>query len=213
MKRVIILAVVALIVVLMGAWIAVGHASNKGIEEPAFTIIKTGPLYEIRDYGPQIRAEVTIPGGYRETLYAGFRQIADYIFGNNTTRKEVAMTAPVLQEKSQPIAMTAPVLQEKAEKGNAFTVAFIMPREYSLESLPRPNNPAVRLRETPPMRYAVLRFSGYATEKRSKAKMALLLSALERDGIRPVSEPIVAQYNPPWTPPFMRRNEIQVAIP
>jgi len=199
MKRMIVLTVVGLFVVLIGAWIAIGYASTRGIEEPAFTIVKTLPSYEIREYGPQIRAEVTIPGEYRETLYAGFRQIADYIFGNNTARKEVAMTAPVLQERST--------------RENAYTVAFIMPREYSLESLPRPNNPAVTLRETPPMRYAVLRFSGYATEKRAQAKTAALLGALERDGIHPVSDPVVAQYNPPWTPPFMRRNEIQVAIP
>ncbi|HNT86334.1 MAG TPA: heme-binding protein [Candidatus Hydrogenedentes bacterium] len=204
--------VAGVVVVLLGAWTAVGYTSAKGIETPQYTVVREADGYAIREYAGYIRAEVTLTGKYRETLYGGFREVADYIFGNNSQRADIAMTAPVMSEKSGKIAMTAPVLHEKGDSEASYSVAFIMPREYSMETLPRPNNPKVRLREIVSQRFAVLEFGGYATERRARKKTERLVSMLERDGVRAVGEPIVAQYDPPWTPFYMRRNEIHVPV-
>ena len=201
-----------LLAFLLGAWTYLGYASIKDIKEPKYEVTQTAKEYEIRLYAPQIRAEVVIDGKYRESLYSGFRKLADYIFGNNTAQVKVAMTAPVLSEKSQKIAMTAPVLQEKQEGKEAHVVSFVMPSEYTLETLPKPNNEEVMLRQVPATRYAVLRFGGYATEGRSASRIQKLQDALVRDGIKTTDAPQVAQYNPPWTPPYMRRNEILIAL-
>lgn len=200
------------VVVLFGAWTVVGYTSTKDIETPQYTVVREADGYEIREYGGYIRAEVTLQGAYRETLYGGFREVADYIFGNNTGSADIAMTAPVISEKSQKIAMTAPVLQEKGSAESSYTVAFIMPRAYTMASLPRPNNPNVQLREVPPQRFAVLEFGGYATERRAQRKIERLQEALDRDGVVTAGSPIVAQYDPPWTPFYMRHNEIQVPV-
>jgi len=206
-----------IVVVLVCAWCMVGYASTKGIEKPKYEVLSKADGYEIREYAAYIRAEVTLPGKYRETLDGGFRQVADYIFGNNTKREDIPMTAPVLSEKSaakesEKIPMTAPVLHERSTEGESFTIAFIMPSKYTMETLPQPNNPDVRLREVPKQRFAVVKFSWYATKDRVERKTERLKAAMERDGLKPAGEPIVAQYNPPWTPPFMRRNEIQIPI-
>jgi hypothetical protein len=196
---------------LMGLWILAGYVPTRGIETPAYTIIDKHDGYEVREYAPQIRAEVTLEGEYGGTLNAGFRQLADYIFGNNTGKAPISMTAPVLAEKSEKIAMTAPVLSEKGA-AQSRTISFVMPKKYTIESLPKPNNAKVALREVPAKRFAVLKFSGYASEKRAAKKTAQLMDALRRDGVKTANEPVVAQYNPPWTPPFMRRNEIQAPL-
>ncbi|NLV41691.1 MAG: heme-binding protein [Candidatus Hydrogenedentes bacterium] len=203
---------VGIAVALVGAWTAVGYMSTKGIQEPAYTVVEKKRGYEIREYAPYIRAEVTLEGAYRDTLYGGFRQVADYIFGNNTKSEKVAMTAPVIQEKSEKIAMTAPVIQEAGEGKNTYTVAFVMPREYTLETLPKPNNPNMAFREVPARRFAVLKFGGYATERRVERKRAQLVKSLDRDGVKAAGTALVAQYDPPWTPFYMRRNEIQVPL-
>lgn len=189
---------VGIAVALVGAWTAVGYMSTKGIEEPAHKVVDKKRGYEIREYAPYIRAEVTLEGAYRDTLYGGFRQVADYIFGNNT--------------KSEKVAMTAPVIQEAGEGKNTYTVAFVMPKEYTLETLPKPNNPNVAFREVPARRFAVLKFGGYATERRVERKKAQLFKSLGRDGVKAAGTALVAQYDPPWTPFYMRRNEIQVPL-
>lgn len=202
--------------ILLGVWTAAGYAGTENIETPKYTVLGEGSGYELREYAGHIRAEVTLEGEYRDTLYAGFRKVADYIFGNNSPNAKIAMTAPVLQEESAPsakIAMTAPVLQEPAgESGGRHTVSFIMPSEYTMDSLPRPNNPEVVLREVPPHRMAAVAFAGYATEGAVKKKTAALLAALARDGVTVTGTPQTAQYNPPWTPPYMRKNEILVPV-
>jgi hypothetical protein len=203
----------AIAVLLLGAWIVAGYVPVRGIEKPKYEIVARKDGYEIRQYPAMILARATISGEYKKSLNKGFSTVADYIFGNNTTGGSVAMTAPVLAEQEQPsqkIAMTAPVLSEKA--GESYTISFVMPSEYTLEGLPKPNNADVRLEQVPPRKYAVLKFGGYAPESKAKRKTQKLLDALNRDGIDPIGEPTVAQYEPPWTPPFMRHNEIFVEI-
>jgi hypothetical protein len=145
---------------------------------------------------------------------AGFRLIADYIFGNNTSTtggsEKISMTAPVTMEpKSEKISMTAPVSMEKTD--GQWRVHFVMPSQYTLDTLPAPNNLAVTLREVPASNYAVIRFSGLAGENKTAKKTSELIVWLDSRGITPIGKPELARYNPPWTLPFLRRNEVMVA--
>ncbi len=200
------------IAVLLGAWTAVGYRDTKGIETPKYVVERKEKGFEVRQYAPHIRAEVIMQGDYRETLYAGFGHLADYIFGNNASQSGIAMTAPVLSERSEKIAMTAPVLHEKKGETDTYIIAFIMPSEYTMDTLPKPKNDKVVLREVRGDRYAVYRFGGYATKGRANRLSSRLKAALAREGITAEGAPVVAQYNPPWTPPYMRRNEILIRI-
>ena len=188
--------------------------SAMAIEEPKYTVIEQSGEFELRAYSPKIVAETLVPGSMDKASSAGFRLIADYIFGNNTSRtgdnEKISMTAPVTMEpQSEKISMTAPVSMEQT--GGQWRVHFVMPGQYTLETLPKPNNPAVTLREVPASNYAVIRFSGFAGEDKVANKAAELMKWLDGKGITPVGKPELARYNPPWTLPFFRRNEVMVA--
>ena len=188
--------------------------SAMAIEEPKYTVIEKSEAFELRDYEPKIVAETLVSGSMDKASSAGFRLIADYIFGNNTSRtgdsEKISMTAPVTMEpKSEKISMTAPVSMEQT--GGQWRVHFVMPGQYTLETLPKPNNPAVSLREVPTSNYAVIRFSGLAGEDKVAKKVADLMTWLDSKGITPIGKPELARYNPPWTLPFFRRNEVMVA--
>lgn len=181
------------------------------VEEPAFKIVLHDGNFEIRDYPALVVAEVTVPGGQKEAAGKGFRLLAGYIFGGNKRRQSIAMTAPVAQAPSnEKIAMTAPVTQI-ANAGN-WTVRFTMPSSYTLDTLPEPNDPKVQLRVLPAERVAVLRFSGVAKVGDVDAKSAELISTTQARHLRAIGPVSLAQYNPPWTPWFMRRNEVMIAV-
>ncbi|MEO1038267.1 MAG: heme-binding protein [Pseudomonadota bacterium] len=184
-------------------------------EEPQYTLIaRDGPI-EIRDYAPVIVAEVQVDGSRRAASGRGFRPLANYIFGGNAPRSEIAMTAPVTTSRrgrsGQEIAMTAPVTTEPGE-GGGWTVAFIMPSEWTMETLPAPNDPSVTLREEPAKRVAAIAFSGYAGDRTVARAESLLLAYLQEAGLTPVSEPSYAYYDAPWVPGPLRRNEVMVEI-
>lgn len=196
------------------------------IEEPKHTLIEKSDNIELRAYEPKIIAEVTVSGAMDEVGSKGFKLIADYIFGNNTTaagnNQEISMTAPVtMKSTSEKIAMTAPVTlkaQAQAESviGNTqdnsqWKIHFVMPSKYSLETLPTPNNSEVTLKEIPASNYAVIRFSGFTGEEKVAKKTAELTAWLKKKNITPTGTPELARYNPPWTLPFWRRNEIMIA--
>lgn len=205
----------------IAAWMIVGMASVAGIETPEYSVIEKSDGYEVREYAPHILAQVTVNGEFENSLNAGFRKVADYIFGNNTAKKsegaggaeKIAMTAPVIEQKavSEKVAMTAPVIEQEKSVSERI-VAFVMPKSYTLETLPAPNNPEIKLIEIPKKRYAALKFSGWVDEKKAVAKKRELAGALERNKLETVGEPMLAQYNPPWTPPFMRKNEILIEL-
>jgi hypothetical protein len=180
------------------------------VEQPKYQVVESSGNIEIRDYAPMIVAEVDMPGERRDAIGKGFRIIADYIFGNNTTAQKVPMTAPVTQQNSEKIAMTAPVTQQG--DGNTWRVRFVMPSNYTLETLPKPNNPVIELKEVGAKRFAVTRFSGIAGEDSLRRYTTELNEFTSARGLKPVSEPIYAFYNPPWTLPFLRRNEVMVEI-
>jgi len=182
-------------------------------EEPAYAVLERSGSFELRRYDPMIVAETLVSGTMDDASGSGFRLIADYIFGNNTvpngSNGKISMTAPVtMLAQSEEISMTAPVSMERS--AGKWRVHFVMPSEYTLDNLPRPNNPAVTLREVPANNYAVIRFSGLAGENKVAAKTAELKAWLEGRGIEPLGNPQLARYNPPWTLPFLRRNEVMV---
>ena len=204
MKWLVGLVVVALVAILWG-----GFALS--VEEPAFRSVLKAGEFELRDYPALVVAETTASGGQREAASEGFRRLAGYIFGANRTKQKIAMTAPVAQQRtSERIAMTAPVAQT-AEAGG-WVVRFTMPGAYTLATLPEPVNPEVKLRETPPTRYAVVRFSGLARPDTVGTQTKALEDWIAARSLQPTGPATLAQYNPPWTLWFLRRNEVMIPV-
>ena len=181
-------------------------------EEPAHTVVERAGNIEIREYAAMIVAEVEVSGDQTSASNRGFRPLANYIFGGNTPRREIAMTAPVTaQARGQEIAMTAPVTAEVGDEGR-WTVAFIMPSQWTLETLPQPVDPSVTLRRVEPRRMAVIAFNGGRSTRRFAAREAQLMAFLQERGLSPAGAPTYAYYSPPWIPPPLRRNEIWVEL-
>lgn len=182
-------------------------------EEPRFTVVERSGEIEIRQYGTRLAADVVVEGNEEDARTKGFRLLADYIFGNNTAKSEIAMTAPVAQQasRSEKIDMTAPVAQARGP-GNTWRVRFFMPSKYTLQTLPRPNNPAVKIVEIPGETMAVLRFSNSRSAERIAEKTNELIRGLERTKWVASGEPVTWLYDPPWTLPFFRRNEVAVPV-
>ena len=185
-----------------------------GIEEPAFISIEKKDAFEIREYQPKLMAQVIVNGTFDSASSKGFRLLADFIFGNNKTNegsKKIDMTAPVIsRDASEKIDMTAPVISEENEKG--WYVSFSMPKHYKKETLPVPNNPEVKIIEVPSEKYAVITFSGLVREKKYAEMLNLLNEEMKKRNIDPKGPAILARYNPPWTLPFLRRNELMFRL-
>jgi hypothetical protein len=186
-------------------------------EEPKYDVILTEGDFEVRQYARMVIAETLVAGTQDEASSAGFRAIAGYIFGDNrradASATKIAMTAPVTLEKqpaSQKIEMTAPVTMDR--NGDKWRVHFVMPSQYALADLPKPNNPKVQLREIPAKKIAALRFSGFAGEDKVTTKTKALTDWVIAKGLAAVNTPQLARYDPPWTLPFMRRNEVLVEV-
>jgi SOUL heme-binding protein len=181
-------------------------------EEPDFQVTLQQGMFEVREYPPLVAAEIRLQGDRNQTGNQGFRALAGYIFGGNTRRQKISMTAPVVQvpASGEKIPMTAPVIQTGA--GDVWTVRFIMPKGFTLETLPVPDDPRVQLRAMPPERMAVVRFSGLAHDADVTRNTADLKAFMESHRLLPAGPAILARYNPPWTPWFMRRNEVMVPL-
>lgn len=195
--------------------ITTGSIGCASVETPKYKSIIVDGDFEIRDYSTVIVAETIVTGDFSEAGNRGFRPLADYIFGANTTRSEIAMTAPVTlsdtdEDESEEIAMTAPVGQSVTNEG--YVVSFTMPETYTLDSLPQPKNPAVKLREIPAHRSAVITFSGTWSESRYQKKLIALQQWISQLSLSTTGKPVFARYNPPWTPWFLRRNEILLEV-
>ena len=183
-----------------------------GTEEPMFVreaVLGSGAV-EIRRYGPRIAAQTTVAAEEEAARNAGFRRLANYIFGGNRRQTKIAMTAPVAQQ-SEKIAMTAPVAQSRGADGNS-VIRFYMPSKWSMDLLPEPDDERVELVEVPSETYAVLRFTGDRSPRAVAAKTEELLEALRGSDFDPTGETMAWFYDPPWTLPFRRRNEVVVAV-
>lgn len=187
------------------AWIVVVNS----VETPQYEVVASDGQIEIRDYPSMIVAEVARSGPRGEAVSEGFGPLARYIFAKDRSGESVSMTAPVTQER---IAMTAPVTQSATESGD-WAVRFIMPSKYTLETLPEPANDEVTLREVPPRRMAAIRFSGVANDKLIEENETRLRTWLEGREAQPAgTPPIYAYYNDPFTPGFLRRNEVLIEL-
>jgi hypothetical protein len=183
-------------------------------EEPKYFVVEKEPPFEVRSYAPMIVAEVQVAGDLDAASAQGFRLLAAYIFGQNQINEKMAMTAPVTVEEklsqSTKIAMTAPVGIESKE--GKWTVSFVMPAEYTMESIPKPTNSQVQLRQIPAVKKAVISFTGFYNEQKVADKTLELEQWMQVRSLHPAGVPSFARYNPPWTLPFMRRNEIMINL-
>ena len=183
-------------------------------DEPEFKLILKEDKFEIREYAPKIIAQVEIFGDFDDASSKGFKILADFIFGNNTSNdgsSKIEMTAPVEMEPlSQKINMTKPVLAEGSD--NNWIVSFIMPNEFTLETLPKPNNKSIKILSLPKEKYAVIVFSGLVRESSYYEKETLLNQFIEEKKLKTSGEIKIARYNPPWTLPFFRRNELMIKV-
>lgn len=203
------------------------------VEEPKFEVTAQDGNREVRRYAPVIVAETYVEGDMDTATRKGFKLIADYIFGNNqlagtaagtaaeSASEKIAMTAPVTAEPvaaSAKIAMTAPVTVEPLAAASTMASAtqwrihFVMPGQYSMQTLPQPNNAAVKLRAMPARTFAVLSYSGFNTAARVQEKTDELALWMKSKNLEAVGAPQLARYDPPWTLPMWRRNEIQMEI-
>ena len=183
-------------------------------EEPDFKLISEEGDFQIREYDPKIIAQVEVEGDFDEASSRGFKLLADYIFGNNLLEGEsqkISMTTPVeMSPMTENILMTSSIMDDQVN--NKWSINFIMPQEYSLDTLPKPNNFQVNIIEVPKEKYAVIVFSGLVRESSYAEKAELLSSYIEENGLKQQGTIKIARYNPPWTLPFFRRNELMVRI-
>ena len=192
----------ALLLCLPGAALAV--------EEPDYELLRQDGDFELRAYGATLVAETVVSGEFEDAGSRAFRALFKYIDGNNQAREEIAMTAPVSQARSEKIAMTAPVSQRAA--GEQWVVSFMMPSEYTMDTLPEPLDGRIVMRELPPYRAAVIRYSGFWSEKNYREHLEALQGWVAESGLKPRGEPVWARYNAPFTPWFLRRNEILIPV-
>ena len=179
-------------------------------ETPKYSVTKKQNEIEIRHYPAYIQAEVVIDEKqYKSAIEKGLNVLAGYIFGNNVSKRKLEMTSPVQASQSEKIAMTTPVT---VTGESSFTVAFIMPSAYTLDTLPQPKDNRIHLRLIPVRSLAVIRFSGFFRQDTIQKNKQRLSQWLQEQGIKTEGDFIVAGYNPPWVPGFLARNEVLIQI-
>ncbi|MEI6563965.1 MAG: heme-binding protein [bacterium] len=197
------------VILLAGLAFVMGGGVAMGIEEAAYVVEKQDGVFEVRQYAPQVVAEISVDGTMEEAGNKAFRPLFNYISGANRAQGKIAMTAPVGQQaEGQKLAMTAPVGQEAVS--NQWVVTFTMPTQFTLATLPAPTDGKVRLRAIPTRRMAAVCYSGTWSQKRYERNLARLRDWMKTSGLIAAGEPVWARYNPPFTPWFLRRNEILV---
>jgi len=188
-----------------------GYETAMAIEEASYTVIEKNGDFELRQYVPQIVAETIIEGDFDKVGNEGFTRLFGYISGNNTKKQSISMTAPVSQEAgSEKIPMTAPVNQEQV--GNKWHISFLMPSNYTLETLPEPTDKRIVLKLIPSRNVAAITYSGTWSRSRYEEHKAILEKAMSNRKLKPIGEYIFARYNPPFMPWFLRRNEVLVTV-
>ena len=180
--------------VVLFLFFAGSEAMAKDIEEPSWELLTTIGEVEVRRYETSVQAVTRISSSSRTT--EGFKRLAGYIFGGNDSGESIAMTAPVAETLGADVPL----------------MAFTMPAAYDMEQLPDPDDERVEIVPVPERTVAVVRFSGWATDGRIERSQEVLMATLASHSIRPAGIPFLNQYNPPWTPPFLRRNEVAVEI-
>jgi hypothetical protein len=186
--------------------------TSQAVEEPTYEVLRSFGDVELRQYASYVVAEVVIDDAEGDAGSAAFPILAGYIFGKNKGEKKFDMTAPVTQTAAPvKMDMTAPVTQADAPGGGKL-IQFVLPEGVTLESAPEPLDPRVQLREVPATQWAAIRYSGTWSQANYDEHLALLKAALEKEGVATQGEPVLARYNAPFTPWFLRRNEIWLAL-
>jgi hypothetical protein len=183
-------------------------------EQPAYETVKRDGDFEVRRYNGYILAQVEVRSDFDDALNRGFRMLFDFITGHNKARSKIPMTIPVteeIEERSEHIPMTAPVTAEKSAEG-MYRISFVMPGRFTLETLPEPDNEAIRFKEVGDHDVAVIQFSGHSHEPRVREKIGQLEGWMRTNGLTPKSGYRLARYDPPWIPGLMRRNEVMVDL-
>ncbi len=198
-------------IVLVAVFILVGARNTMATEEAKYTVVKKDDSFEIRDYAPHILAEIIVEGELENAGSKAFNSLFRYISGDNHSRNKVAMTAPVSQQPvSQKINMTAPVGQQRVD--NKWAVSFMMPDSYTLETLPVPDNSNITLRQVPARQIAAVRYSGFWSEKSYLQYKSQLETWINKNKLLIVGDAVWARYDAPFTPWFLRRNEILIPV-
>ncbi len=198
-------------IALLGVSSLIAAKSALAIETAKYIVLEKKDDFEIRQYDPQIVAETYVEGDLEAVGDEGFRRLYGYISGDNQKKKSISMTAPVAQETdSEKISMTAPVGQEKKDK--RWRITFLMPADYTLETLPVPEDPRVKLVQDPGRLMAAIRYSGTWSQAGYEKNKALLEEFIEKRGLIKAGEPVWARYDPPFMPWFLRRNEVLIPI-
>lgn len=183
-------------------------------EEPGYEVLKEDGMFEIRQYDDIVIATTTVNSGFERATEEGFERLAGYIFGHNHNHENFSMTAPVTQERaheSRKISMTTPVLQEQGTEG--WTLSFVLPKAEKFSAAPHPDDDRVKLRPVATQCWAVLRYSGKTDEKQMRLKARELTEWISNQKtVRPTTDVRWAQYDPPFTIPFLRRNEVQIRV-
>ena len=188
-----------------------GATTAMATEEAPYTVIKTDNIFELREYAPQVLAEIIVDGDLEGAGSKAFRPLFRYISGDNKSRGKIDMTAPVSQEQTgEKISMTAPVSQQSVQ--GKWAVSFMMPASYTMENLPTPDDPNIKLRQIPARRVAAVRYSGFWSEKKFLRYKQELENWIAANNLKIIGEPVWARYNPPFTLWFLRRNEILIPI-
>jgi hypothetical protein len=189
---------------------ALGASHALAIEEAAYDLVLADGNVEIRDYQPSLVAETVVDDNFEDAGSSAFRKLFRYIDGDNVSREEIAMTAPVSQARSEKIAMTSPVAQQAAAGG--WAVSFMMPSSYTKETIPQPTDDSVVIKQIPAYRAAVIRYSGFWSEKKYLEHLDKLNEWIDSNGYKRLEEPVWARYDAPFKPWFMRRNEILIPV-
>lgn len=186
-------------------------ATALATEEAPFTVVKSDDIFELREYAPQVLAEIIVDGDLEGAGSKAFRPLFRYISGDNKSRGKIAMTAPVSQEREgEKISMTAPVSQQSVQ--GKWAVSFMMPASFTMETLPIPDDPSIKLRQIPTRRVAAIRYSGFWSEEKYMLNKEKLEKWIKDNRFTVTGEPVWARYNAPFTPWFMRRNEILIPV-
>lgn len=183
----------------------------QGVKEANYSVLKDNDHIQIRQYQSVVVAQTEVMADYKTASNVAFRRLFDYITGSNKKQQKIAMTAPVLQEaQAEEITMTAPVIQEKS--GQAWLMSFVLPAEYTLANAPIPLDPAIKIKEIPSKKTAVLQYSGFLSEQNIAERTQKLEAWLQEHGYKAIAPARSAGFDPPWTLPFFRRNEIHIDI-
>jgi hypothetical protein len=204
------IGVVLMINLILSACSVVGV---RALEEPIYQTQMQEGNFEIREYASYLVAEVFMEGeDFDEASGDGFRILADYIFGNNLSHSASVQMAGKAEAASENIAMTAPVQMDQGEQPDQWRMAFSLPSKWNLETAPVPNDQRVNLREILPERMVVLQFSGRMGVRDLEEKEQELRQWATKQGITVVGSVRTARYDPPWTLPFLRKNEVQLKV-